>query len=80
MQTLRKIKAATRHKVTSFGKTLKRLSDDSSDPYKIRYAYILVQLEKFAPFNLVSFVADGDYDEPGLETPMACYFVPKPLY
>jgi PAS domain S-box-containing protein len=77
VQTLRKIKAATRHKVTSLGKTLKRLSDDSSDPYKIRYAYILVQLEKFAPFNLVSFVADGDYDESGLETPIGMLLRPQ---
>jgi len=68
VQTLRQIKAGTRKQVTSLGETLERLSENQSDPYNITYAYILVKLDKFAKFDVVSFVADGDYDEPDFET------------
>ncbi|RKZ82945.1 MAG: hypothetical protein DRR19_19845 [Candidatus Parabeggiatoa sp. nov. 1] len=76
-QTLRKIKAGTRHNVTPLGQKLERLSAEPTDPYRITYAYLLVKVPKFAKFDLVSFVADADYDEPDAETPIGMLLSPQ---
>lgn len=77
VQTLRKIKAGTRHEVTLLGQKLERLSVEPTDPYRISYAYLLVKVPSFAKFDLVSFVADADYDEPENATPFGLLLRPQ---
>jgi len=77
VQTLRKIKAGSRQTITPLG-TLARLSPATQDPYLVTYAYLLVATPPFNRFNLLTFIADADYDEPGNETPFGLLYRPAP--
>ncbi|HDN26786.1 MAG TPA: hypothetical protein ENG03_06755 [Thioploca sp.] len=75
VQTLRQIKAGSRREVTPL-RQLERLSPNPNDPYSVKYAFLLVQLPQFAPFNLLSFLVDSDYEEPSKETPIGTLYRP----
>lgn len=77
VQTLRKIKAGSRHEVIPLGK-LERLSAEPTDPYRMKYAYLIVKLPQFAKFDLITFVADADYDEPDNESPIGLLYPTNP--
>ncbi len=76
-QTVRKIKAGTRRQVTPLGQKLEHFSTDSTDPYRITYAYLLVKVPQFAKFGLVSVVADANYDTPDEEIPIGLLLSPQ---
>ena len=75
VQTLRQIKAGTRREVTQLGQ-LERLSPNPTDPYLVTYAYLLVKWSEYSQFNLLTFLADADYDESGNETPIGLLYRP----
>jgi PAS domain S-box-containing protein len=79
VQKLRQIKAASRQEVTPLGQ-LERLSPDQTDPYLVKYAYLLVKLPQFAQFNLLSFLVDTDYNEPNYETPIGLLYHADPEF
>jgi len=77
VQTLRKIKASSRHGVTPLGK-LEASSPDPTDPYKLKFIYIYAKIPAFSKYDVLNFVADADYNDPSGETPIGMACAPEP--
>ena len=62
VQTMRRIKAATRSRIIPPGQKIEQKLE-SGDPPLIRYAYILVPIPESADHSILKFIVDGDDEQ-----------------